>query len=198
HRPIPGGVWPAGGEEHIDGLTHAGLLGAVDDATTAGVHGDPVATFECLLGGERAEPNPAALQPGGSLPQSATRQGNQPLAQTVLPQPASLDTLGDHLPAPRQPPAALLERPFALPEDLARIPLAQHPLQVAQAIAPPRVEIEGEAIERLAAPLQLVRGGDQGGEPGTLQPLPTLVQLPEQVTLVGHDDLGRSRGGTGL
>ena len=69
---------------------------------------------------------------------------------------------------------------------------------MAQAFAPSLVEIEGEAIERLAAPLKLVRGGDQGGEPGALQPLPTLAQLPEQVALVGHHDLGGRRGGPGL
>src|SRR5207244_10291623 len=99
------------------------------------------------------------------------RQCDQPLAQTVLPQAASLDTLGDQLAAPGQPPAALFQGPFALPEYLARIPLAQHPLQVAQAFAPSLVEIEGEEIARLTAPVKLVRGGDQGGEHGTAQQL---------------------------
>src|SRR2546429_9151226 len=100
-----------------------------------------------------AEPTPAALKTGGSLPQPANRQRDQPLAQTVLPQAASLDTLGDQLAAPGQPPAALFQGPFAPPEDPARIPLAQHPLQVAQAVAPSLVEIEGARIDRLPAPL---------------------------------------------
>jgi hypothetical protein len=42
-------------------------------------------------------------------------------------------------------------------------------------LAPSRVGIEGQALQQLAAPLQLVRRGDQGGEPGALQSLPALA-----------------------
>src|SRR5205807_8812012 len=164
HGLVHGGLEAAGGEQHLDGLTLLGLLRAVDDATAEGVHRDAVATLERLLGGERAKPCPATLQAAGSFPQSPNRQRDKPLPQTAVPQATGLDAACDHLPAPQQPPAAFLQGSFPLPEYLARIALAQHPLQVVHAFAPPRKAIKRETVARLPAPLNLVSGGDQGAE----------------------------------
>src|ERR1700682_3266589 len=120
------------------------------------VEGDAVAALERLFRRERAQPCTAILQAGNSLPHPAAGQGDQPLSQTVLRESARLDPLGPPLPASLQSPAALLPGSFALAQGLAGIALAQHSLQVGDPFAPPRVRIEGQPIEGLATPLQLV------------------------------------------